>query len=666
MKFRVSLLPALACWPLLGVASSFAASPLPPIDRHALVTRHNPVLRRFDPTNPLSVGNGNFAFTADITGLQTFADAFTNTTPLGTLSQWAWHSFPNPEGWSMDKFHFKDFDVFGRMVSYDDVPGNRQTPETKWLRENPHRLHLGQIGFLLTKPDGSAALANELGDMEQTLDLWSGILRSRFTLQGQPVETLTVCHPDLDMLAVRVVSPLLKDGRVRIEIRFPYGTGGTATADWSQPGAHRTILQLTTSNSAAFARALDQDTYHVSARWTPGGKLVPAGEHRFVLTASREADSLEFVCAFAPGARPRRCRISRKPARRRRPIGNISGARAARLTCPSARTRAGRNWSGASCCPQYLTAIQCSGVFPPQETGLTYNTWEGKFHLEMHWWHSAHFALWNRLPLLERSLGYYQAIFPRPRTPPHRQGYAGARWPKMTDPAGNDSPSSVGPFLIWQQPHPIFYAELCYRARGDRATLEKLKEVVAQTADFMASYPEWQAASNRYVLGPVLQGSQEVFPKDHTLNPTFELTYWRWGLETAQKWRQRLGLPREPKWDHVLTNLAVPALEDGKYLFAETATGTYSLEKKWARDHPSVTAASGCCRERKLILKPCAAPSTGFWIIGTGRTPGDGITRCWPCAPPGWANRKRPLTPFYWTRRKTITASTATSINVRD
>ena len=300
MKPRVSFRPALACLPLLGVSLALAAAPLPPIDRHALVTRHNPVLHRFDPNNPLSVGNGNFAFTADATGLQTFADAFTNTTPLGTLSQWAWHSFPNPDGWSMDKFHFKDFDVFGRMVSYDDVPGNRQTPEIKWLRENPHRLHLGQIGFLLTLADGSAARTNDLGGVEQTLDLWNGVLRSRFALQGQPVETLTVCHPDLDLLAVRVVSPLLKDGRVRIQIRFPYGTGATATADWSQPGAHQTVMRLTTPDSASFARALGQETYSVSARWTPGAKLEQAAPHQFLLTSSPAADALELACAFAP------------------------------------------------------------------------------------------------------------------------------------------------------------------------------------------------------------------------------------------------------------------------------------------------------------------------------------------------------------------------------
>jgi len=32
-----------------------------PIDRHALVTRHDVVLTNFDAANPLSVGNGGFA-----------------------------------------------------------------------------------------------------------------------------------------------------------------------------------------------------------------------------------------------------------------------------------------------------------------------------------------------------------------------------------------------------------------------------------------------------------------------------------------------------------------------------------------------------------------------------------------------------------------------------
>ena len=47
-----------------------------PIDRYALVNRHNVILQQADPLAPLSVGNGDFAFTADITGMQSFEDYY--------------------------------------------------------------------------------------------------------------------------------------------------------------------------------------------------------------------------------------------------------------------------------------------------------------------------------------------------------------------------------------------------------------------------------------------------------------------------------------------------------------------------------------------------------------------------------------------------------------
>ena len=46
------------------------------IDRKALVNRNNPQFSAFDSLASLSVGNGEFAFTVDITGLQTFPDAY--------------------------------------------------------------------------------------------------------------------------------------------------------------------------------------------------------------------------------------------------------------------------------------------------------------------------------------------------------------------------------------------------------------------------------------------------------------------------------------------------------------------------------------------------------------------------------------------------------------
>src|ERR1017187_1432694 len=514
------------------------------IDRHALVARHNIVLTKLDPENPLQVGNGEFAFTADVTGLQTFAEAYEKTIPLGTLSQWGWHTSPNPNGWSIDRFPFKEFDVFGQKVGYADVPGKQGTPESDWLRSNPHRLHLGRIGFQLTKSDGSPATTNDLADIEQTLNLWDGVLVSHFKFDGQPVDVETVCHPSSDLLAVRVRSPLLIRGQLGIQIHFPYGTGATSTTDWSKPEAHETLFQQDKSNVGEFTRKLDNDRYWVDAKWTSGAKLTEVAKHKFVLTPAKDADVLELVCAFMP--KPEKIALpsfDQTRAATREHWNNFWSTGGA-IDLSGSKDPRWRELERRIVLSQYLTAIQCAGSTPPQETGLAYNTWFGKFHLEMHWWHAAHFALWGRLPLLERSLGYYRSILPRAQGTAKRQGYAGARWPKMTDPSGAESPSPVGPFLIWQQPHPIFYAELCYRTHGDRATLDKYKEMVFETAEFMASYPAWDEAKKWYVLGPVLQSAQEIFPKDHTLNPTFKLTYWRWGLETAQQWRERLGLPR--------------------------------------------------------------------------------------------------------------------------
>jgi hypothetical protein len=57
----------------LGIVAPFASLvPRAAIDRRALARRHNPVLTGPDPASPCQIGNGEFAITVDITGLQTF------------------------------------------------------------------------------------------------------------------------------------------------------------------------------------------------------------------------------------------------------------------------------------------------------------------------------------------------------------------------------------------------------------------------------------------------------------------------------------------------------------------------------------------------------------------------------------------------------------------
>lgn len=83
---------------------TYAAAGTAPIDRSAVVKRHTVTFAHNSTPDPkqtafnaLTVGNGDFAFTADLTGLQTFNDSYPGRSsfPLLTLSNWGWHS-PDP------------------------------------------------------------------------------------------------------------------------------------------------------------------------------------------------------------------------------------------------------------------------------------------------------------------------------------------------------------------------------------------------------------------------------------------------------------------------------------------------------------------------------------------------------------------------------------------
>src|SRR5258706_15157953 len=88
-----------------------------PINRKHLVERHTVINAKFDSLSSLSVGNGKFAFTVDVTGLQSFPDFYTKGVPLGTESEWGWHSFVNKENYSFNET-LKNYKLNGREISY--------------------------------------------------------------------------------------------------------------------------------------------------------------------------------------------------------------------------------------------------------------------------------------------------------------------------------------------------------------------------------------------------------------------------------------------------------------------------------------------------------------------------------------------------------------------
>jgi hypothetical protein len=249
---------------------------------------------------------------------------------------------------------------------------------------------------------------------------------------------------------------------------------------------------------------------------------------------------------------------------------------------------------------QYLLAIQSAGSLPPQETGLTFNSWFGKFHLEMILWHEAWLPLWGHADMLTKALCWYPSAQPMALEIAHRQGFDGIRWMKMTDPSGGEAPSNVGSFLIWQQPHLIYLGELAYRATGDNGLIGKYAPLIEETAKFMYSFASYDSTTDRYILRGLIP-AQESLKADVTFNPPFELSQWLTTMEMAQQWRVRAGKGRKKEWDDLIQKLSPLAFnDDSLYLAAESATDTYTNQKATS-DHPAMLGALGFFPESKLI-----------------------------------------------------------------
>jgi hypothetical protein len=562
------------------------------IDRERLISRHNPHLLKLDPLSPFSIGNGEFAFTADVTGLQTLSGEYENSMPLCTMAQWGWHTQPAAANLNSGGLRPVEYDTHGRKVGYH-TSATGQEELFNWLRENPHRLHLGRVALCLIEGEKKELDASEITDTNQQLDLWRGVLTSRFLLLGKAVKVTTAVHPELDLLAVEIESELVKDGQLGVRIAFPYGSSSMQAADWNRAAHHQTRILSERFGLVRLRRTLDDDRYFVGIDWSGESKLTAESEHDYVLAhvgsatrSSRLAFVLHFSKSAPDGSLPTVAETFAASALHWRRFWTDGCA----VELAESQDPRAAELERRVVLSQYLTAIQCAGSLPPQETGLTVNSWYGKFHLEMHWWHATHFALWSRLPLFEKSLSWYESILATARGLAQSQGYRGARWPKMVGPEGRDSPSPIGPLLIWQQPHPIFYAELCYQTHPNRQTLERYRQVVFESAEFMASYAFFDQKTARYVLGPPVIPAQENHPPRETWNPTFELAYWAFGLKTAQRWRERMRMKRRADWDQVIANLAKLPVRDGVYLAHENCPQTFTERN---RDHPSMLAALG-------------------------------------------------------------------------
>lgn len=554
------------------------------IDRKSVVERHRVITSITNEKSPAQVGNGEFAFSVDITGLQTFV-------PFNTMSHWSWHSLPLPKGLNIADFKGKEMDTHGRMIQYD-IQNPEQPELSAWLSQNPHRFNLGRIGFQLLKSDGIEAKAEDLKDTHQEIDMWKGIIYSTFYLEGIKVSVKTACHPSSDVIGVSVESDLIKRGQIKVFLYFPYPIpkGGE---NLTKANEHISIIENQNKNSAQIERKMDDMNYFVSLKWNSAATLssgdTSATSHKFYLNPQK-TNKIDFTCGFSP-------KKSVKPLYSSKDVFVESSKSwpefwksGAAIDLSQSKDDRWKELERRIVLSQYLMKVNEAGSYPPQEAGLVRNGWFGRFHFEMIWWHGVHYALWNRWPLLEKSLHVYTDFLSTSKQRAQKQGYLGARWPKCTGDVDREWPHPIHALLIWQQPHPIYFAELDYRLHPTKQTLDKWSKVVFETADFMADYAHFDKETNLYILGPPVHIVSENTKPETTVNPTFELAYWRFGLRTAQVWRERLGLENDKKWDDVLKKLSPLPQQDGLYVTHE------NIENMWTKfnfEHPALIGTYG-------------------------------------------------------------------------
>jgi len=529
-----------------------------PIDRKALVSRHHIV----DPPaqTVLPLGNGEFCFGVDATGLQTFDG--------NSYSHWGKHSEPLPPGvTAQDIPETGTFDrgpVKGLMLTPE-----RESAVYKWMASNPHPLNLGRFRFIDT--NGEALTEKMISNSKRTLDLWEGVQTASFIYEGSQVTVETLVLPDRDGIAVRIHSELLGEGKLGIQLDFPMPLVRNSAVNCK---IHKTDMHVA-ENRLSFDRQMDSDRYTGTWRVMKGSASFKANQdaNRACLLPDN-GDALEFVCEFSQSkpdaesytdfnAIKAQTAVSWKKFWMSGGAVDFSGSRDPRWKELERRV----------VLSQYLMRTNNAGSIPPGEYALLkYAGWIGQFHMEMVWWHMAHYGLWDRWDLADEALTIYQRFLPIARKRATQLDYRGAKWGKQNSPDGRMRPWDGNLGLSWQQAHPIFFAEQEYRLNPGKETLLKWEEVVFATAEYMASFPV-KDEQGVYHLNYVRTANENGICHD----PSFELAYWRWGLEKAQEWRVRLGMKPDESWQKVLANLAPLKLEK----VSETGDEVYGWCAEW-------------------------------------------------------------------------------------
>lgn len=492
------------------------------------IIKYNLKFNHIDSKNPVTIGNGDFAITLDQTGTQSLYEIYKDI-PLSTMSNKNW--------FYKDKKDIKPSYVDGKAYMLFNLDND---PNYQINRQYPFKYSFMQI--LLYDNDKLIDI-NNIKDVKQELDLYKGIVTSSFNYKEKINKTTSFIYQDHDEFNFK-----LQSDNLNLALKFNYPS-------YTKNGYRLDILPNVLVKE-------DRITLLYDDKNSLSFKLKSSSNYQIVEnTLIFDDNNVSFSLA-------------------------LDEIKEGKLLdefwkCDNGIIIDNKELVKKMVLSKYLLHVNSTGIYPPQESGLTYNCWNSKFHLEMHLIHSLWNIYNNHVGDLVKSFDYYLSIMPSSLKRASLNGYKGLRFPKMTGPDGEDSPSNIGPLLIWQAPHILFMLQEIYYLYNKENIIKKYEPLISGTIDFMISFLTLKD-SKYQMLDPLLEACESI-PLDRCQNPSFELEYWRYTLERQPKIDTVLYGHQRYDYLDITSKIITPKEDDGIYLKTYGVIDKYDLYK----DHPT-------------------------------------------------------------------------------
>lgn len=492
------------------------------------IIKYNLKFNHIDSKNPVTIGNGDFAITLDQTGTQSLYETYKDI-PLSTMSNKNW--------FYKDKKNIKPSYVDGKAYMLFNLDND---PNYQTNRQYPFKYSFMQI--LLYDNDKLIDI-NNIKDVKQELDLYKGIVTSSFNYKEKINKTISFIYQDHDEFNFK-----LQSDNLNLALKFNYPS-------YTKNGYRLDILPNVLVKE-------DRITLLYDDKNSLSFKLKSSSNYQIVEnTLIFDDNNVSFSLA-------------------------LDEIKEGKLLdefwkCDNGIIIDNEELVKKMVLSKYLLHVNSTGIYPPQESGLTYNCWNSKFHLEMHLIHSLWNIYNNHVGDLVKSFDYYLSIMPSSLKRASLNGYKGLRFPKMTGPDGEDSPSNIGPLLIWQAPHILFMLQEIYYLYNKENIIKKYEPLISGTIDFMISFLALKD-SKYQMLDPLLEACESI-PLDRCQNPSFELEYWRYTLERQPKIDTVLYGHQRYDYLDITSKIITPKEDAGIYLKTYGVIDKYDLYK----DHPT-------------------------------------------------------------------------------